>query len=108
MPPATLRCCVAPRALARPFWSLNSPRQVAMVDLDIGQINIKGGGDEIALQYLGAAVVLTWQRLPQEVREILLSRSASIKGLPATHELEAKIKSLIRGHAKPIAGIEQR
>jgi hypothetical protein len=108
MPPATLRCCVAPRALARPFWSLNFPRQVAMVDLDIGQINIKGGGDEIALQYLGAAVVLTWQRLPQEVREILLSRSASIKGLPAAHELEAKIKSLIRGHAKPIAGIEQR
>jgi hypothetical protein len=53
-------------------------------------------------------VVLTWQRLPQEVRELLLSRSASIKGLPAAHELEAKIKSLIRGHAKPIAGIEQR
>jgi hypothetical protein len=79
-----------------------------MVDLDIGQINIKDGSDEMALQYLGAAVVVTWQRLPPEVREILLSRSTSIKGLPAASELEAKIKSLIRGHAKPIAGMEQR
>jgi hypothetical protein len=35
-----------------------------MVDLDIGQINIRDGSDEVALQYLGAAVVLTWQRLP--------------------------------------------
>jgi hypothetical protein len=77
-----------------------------MVDLDVGQINIKDGSDEIALQYLGAAVVVTWQRLPPEVREILLSRSASITGLPATHELEAKIKSLIRQHAKPIHGME--
>jgi hypothetical protein len=77
-----------------------------MVDLDVGQINIKDGSDEIALQYLGAAVVVTWQRLPSEVREILLSRSTSITGLPATNELEAKIKSLIRQHAKPIRGME--
>jgi hypothetical protein len=79
-----------------------------MVDLDIGQINIKDGSDDTALQYLGAAVVVTWERLPQEVRELLLSRSMSLRGLPAAPELEAKIKSLIRGHAKPIAGIEQR
>ena len=94
--------------MIRTSETLYSPRQVAMVDLDIGQINIKDGSDETALQYLGAAVVLTWQRLPPEVREILLSRSTSIKGLPAANELEAKIKSLIRGHAKPIAGMEQR
>jgi hypothetical protein len=79
-----------------------------MVDLDVGQINIRDGSDEIALQYLGAAVVVTWQRLPPEVREILLSRSASVTGLPATDELEAKIKSLLRQHAKPNRGIEQR
>jgi hypothetical protein len=79
-----------------------------MVDLDVGQINIKDGSDEIALQYLGAAVIVTWQRLPQEAREILLSRSVSITGLPATLELEAKINALIRRHAKPIPGMEQR
>jgi hypothetical protein len=33
-----------------------------MVDLDIALINIRDGSDEIALQYLGAALVVTWQR----------------------------------------------
>jgi hypothetical protein len=78
------------------------------VDLDVGQINISDGSDELALQYLGAAVVVTWQRLPPEVREILLSRSTCITGLPATDELETKIKSLLRQHAKPNRGMEQR
>jgi hypothetical protein len=72
-----------------------------MIDLDIGQINVRDGGDEVALQYLGAAVVLTWARLPADVRELLLRRSMSITGLPATSELETKIISLLRHHAKP-------
>ena len=67
-----------------------------MVDLDIGQINIRDGSDEVALQYLGAAVVLTWQRLPPEVRELLLNRATSITGLQATSALDAKITSLTR------------
>ena len=53
-----------------------------MLDLDVAQINIKDGGDELALQYLGAAVILTWARLPQDVRELLLTRSSMIAGLP--------------------------
>lgn len=72
-----------------------------MVDLDIGQINIRDGADEVALQYLGAAVVVSWQRLPPEVREILLNRATSIIGLSATNALDAKITSLLRRHAKP-------
>lgn len=75
-----------------------------MVDLDIGQINIRDGSDEIALQYLGAAVVVSWQRLPPEVRETLLSRATSIAGLPATNGLDGKIASLLRHHAKPKPG----
>jgi hypothetical protein len=75
-----------------------------MVDLDIGQINVRDGSDEIALQYLGAAVVVTWQRLPPDVREALLSRAPSIVGLPPTPSLEVKIKSLLRHHAKPGGG----
>ena len=71
-----------------------------MIDLDVAQINIKDGGDELALQYLGAAVILTWARLPQEVRELLLTRSTMITGLPATVELEEKIKALLRQHSK--------
>jgi hypothetical protein len=74
-----------------------------MVDLDIGQINIRDGSDEIALQYLGAAVVVTWHRLPPEVREMLLGRAMTLSGLPATMDLEAKIKSLLRHHAGPAA-----
>jgi hypothetical protein len=72
-----------------------------MIDLDVAQINIKDGGDELALQYLGAAVILTWARLPQEVRELLLTRSRMITGLPATVELEERIKALLRQHSKP-------
>jgi len=72
-----------------------------MVDLDIGQINVRHGSDEIALQYLGAALVLTWARLPPEVREMLLRRAMSITGLPATEDIEGKITSLLRNHAKP-------
>jgi len=71
-----------------------------MIDLDVAQININDGGDELALQYLGAAVILTWARLPQEVRELLLMRSRMITGLPATVELEEKIKALLRQHSK--------
>ena len=72
-----------------------------MIDLDIGQINIRDGSDEAALQFLGAAVVVTWSRLPPEVREMLLGRALSMHGLPATTELEAKVRSLLRRHAKP-------
>jgi len=72
-----------------------------MIDLDIGQINVRHGSDEIALQYLGAALVLTWARLPAEVREILLRRAMSMTGLPPTDDLETKITSLLRNHAKP-------
>jgi hypothetical protein len=75
-----------------------------MVDPDISQINIENGSDECALQYLGAAVVITWARLPSEVREMLLKRSMRITRLPETVELEAKINSLLRKHSKPDGG----
>lgn len=72
-----------------------------MIDLDVGQINIRDGSDEVALQYFGAAVVISWARLSPDVREMLLSRAVAVVGLPATANLEDKIKSLLRRHAKP-------
>jgi hypothetical protein len=81
---------------------------MAMVDLDIGQINVRHGSDEAALQYLGAALVLTWARLPTDVREMLLRRAMSVTGLPADDDLEAKITALLRNHAKPAGTTKTR
>jgi hypothetical protein len=88
-------------ALLRCGSAIGKTGGAAMIDLDIGQINVRDGSDEIALQYLGAAAVLTWARVPADVRELLLRRAMSLTGLPATEDLEAKIISLLRSHAKP-------
>jgi hypothetical protein len=53
-------------------------------------------GDKLALQYLGAAVVLQWSSLPEDVRKNLLQQSASVGGLPAASALHEQIPALIR------------
>jgi hypothetical protein len=53
-------------------------------------------GDKIALQYLGAAVVLQWANLPEEARQSLLQQADSIGGLPAVTSLHRQIKALVR------------
>jgi hypothetical protein len=53
-------------------------------------------GDEIALQYLGAAVVLQWGALPEKTQQAILQQANSVGGLPAVTSLHEQIKLLIR------------
>ena len=53
-------------------------------------------GDEIALKYLGAAVVLQWHSFPESVRQSLLQQANSVGGLPPVGQLHDQIKALIR------------
>jgi hypothetical protein len=52
-------------------------------------------GDEIALKYLGAAVVLQWHSFPDAVRQSLLQQADSVGGLPPVEDLHEQIKALI-------------
>ena len=54
------------------------------------------GGDDIALQYLGAAVILQWQNLPEQTQQSLIQQAVSIGGLPPITSLYEQIKALIR------------
>ena len=53
-------------------------------------------GDKIALQYLGAAVVLQWSNLPEDVRKSLLQQADAVGGLPMISDLHEQIQALIR------------
>ena len=52
-------------------------------------------GDKIALQYLGAAVVLQWSNLPEDVRKALLRQADAVGGLPLVSDLHEQIQALI-------------
>lgn len=52
--------------------------------------------DEVALKYLGAAVVLQWHSIPESVQQQLLQQANSVGGLPPVSELHEQIKALIR------------
>ena len=58
-------------------------------------INLKDG-DTVALQYLGAAVVLQWDRLPGPIQDALLQQASSVGGLPMVSSLNEQIKLLLR------------
>lgn len=53
-------------------------------------------GDETVLQYLGAAVVLQWQGLPEQAQESILQQADAVGGLPPVNALHEQIKSLIK------------
>jgi hypothetical protein len=53
-------------------------------------------GDKAALQYLGAAVVLQWSNLPEDVRKALLQQADAVGGLPLVSDLHDQIQALIR------------
>jgi len=53
-------------------------------------------GDQIILQYLGAAVVLQWTNLPETARQAVLQQASSVGGLPPVTSLHEQIKALIR------------
>jgi hypothetical protein len=52
-------------------------------------------GDETALQYLGAAVVLQWHRIPEEVQKALIQQAESVGGLAPVTSLHQQIQKLI-------------
>ena len=53
-------------------------------------------GDQIILQYLGAAVVLQWANLPETARQAVFQQASSVGGLPPVTSLHEQIKALIR------------
>ena len=58
-------------------------------------IHLKAG-DEITLQYLGAALVLQWHKLPEKTQQELVQQAESVGGLPPVTSLHDQIKTLIR------------
>jgi hypothetical protein len=90
---------------ARNFGTLSCPPFVscvstakpgaAMPDMK-AQTIILHEGDKTALQYLGAAVVLQWSNIPEDVRKALLQQSESVGGLPIVPDLHEQIQALLR------------
>jgi hypothetical protein len=52
--------------------------------------------DNIVLQYLGAAVILQWETLPEAARDAIWQQAESVGGLPPVTSLHEQLKSLIR------------
>ncbi len=70
-------------------------------DLGLGIINPDNYPvEEVALQYLGAAVILHWAEIPESVQRMLLHRAKNTTGLTpmSPDEIEHRIKSLIQRH----------
>ena len=61
-------------------------------------------GDQITLQYLGAAVVLQWANLPETARQAVLQQANSVGGLPPIPSLHEQIKALIR-RSRDVEGV---
>jgi hypothetical protein len=53
-------------------------------------------GDEVVLQYLGAAVVLQWNDLPEEARNSIWQQAESVGGLRPVTSLHEQIEGLVR------------
>jgi hypothetical protein len=70
-------------------------RSSPMPDLKAQTITLHEG-DKTALQYLGAAVVLQWSSLPDDVRTTLLRQADAVGGLPLVSDLHEQIQALIR------------
>jgi hypothetical protein len=53
----------------------------------------------IPLQYLGAALLIEWNELPEELKRKIAKTAVEggIIGLPATTQLEQQVTALIRG-----------
>jgi len=85
------------RSLARALPYMNDWRQrrsSPMPDLKAQTITLHEG-DKTALQYLGAAVVLQWSSLPEDVRKALLLQADAVGGLPLVSDLHEQIQALI-------------
>jgi hypothetical protein len=52
--------------------------------------------DEVTLQYLGAALVLQWPKLPEEVQKSILQQATAVGGLPPLTSLSEQLAALIK------------
>ena len=62
---------------------------------DGGTVRLEDG-DDIALQYLGAALVLEWQLIPETAQRAILQKATEIGGLPALPPLREQIRNLVK------------
>src|SRR5258707_13960100 len=53
-------------------------------------------GDEVTLQYLGAALVIQWSELSEQVQQTILRQAMAVGGLPTLTSLNEQVRSLIR------------
>jgi len=51
--------------------------------------------DGVTLQYLGAALVLQWPKLPEEVQKSILQQATAVGGLPPLTSLSEQLTALI-------------
>jgi hypothetical protein len=73
---------------------LAATQEQPMPDLKAQTITLHEG-DKTALQYLGAAVVLQWSSMPEDVRKALLRQADAVGGLPLVSDLHEQIQALI-------------
>ena len=58
----------------------------------------EGRGDQLALSYLGAAVVVEWNQLSPDTQRLLMDRAAAVGPLPPITSLVNSLQVLIRKH----------
>jgi hypothetical protein len=66
--------------------------------LDLPLFIMRQRADEAALARLGAATVLSWQRIPPDIQNDLLALSSRIGGLPHAPNCEEVLVRLIHDH----------
>jgi hypothetical protein len=67
----------------------------------VARIFQQGFPEEVALQRLGAALVLQWSLLPEQLRQTLIQQALALSG-PRDEDVHEKIKELLeRGRSQP-------
>lgn len=51
--------------------------------------------DDVVLQYLGAALMLQWPQLSEDVQKAIVRQASSVGGLPPVPDLQQQIDALI-------------
>ena len=74
-----------------------------MAKNEIEFIATDGNEDALALQYLGAATLLRWNALPEEMRDAIynLAISGKLIGLDKAVQLTEQVDRLIRRNTRP-------
>lgn len=71
--------------------------------LDIYIFNTREAKDEIALTQLGAAAILFWDHIPDDVQANLLHAAETVTGVQTIPDAHSRLQRLIKSNA-PING----